>query len=146
MFGGIKDLFINPTTIYHHPVEYATFTSETDLVNQVLNINKQLFQYKLIKPHDVIVIDYDAQLNHAVDIMKETKDNKYFKDIIYKEPETMIGLETSIAIIINVNTYHDRYRIYNTLLRARTAVFVLETKIAKQERVEIISNNQKRMK
>jgi hypothetical protein len=146
MFGGIKDLFINPTTIYHHPVEYKTFSTESDLINKIINVANNLFQSKLILPQEVTIIDFNPELNQAMKEIKEKKDNKYLKDIQYKVPETMIGLETSIAMIINVDSYEDRYRIYNALLRARTAVFVFETVKAKLARFEIVSETQKRIK
>jgi hypothetical protein len=143
MFGGIKDIYVNPTTIYHHPVQYLLFEHDQDMINQVRNILKELLKHPNIRPDEITLIDYQSGLAPVVKKILELKPiDKYFRDVRISTPEKMLGLETKFVILLSVNHYHDRYRIYNTLLRAQTAVFVFETEEAKAQRLAIIHTYQ----
>jgi len=135
--AGIKSRHLNVYQEHHHPVDFKIYEDDKDLIRQVDALIRELTKFKTIRPEDITIIDIDESNN----TFKTKIDMKLLPTSImsvsYVTPEMFNGLENSIIILIHLTTYQPRFTLYKLFTRARTSLFVFETKQASLERKKL---------
>jgi hypothetical protein len=135
--AGIKSSRMSLYQEHHHPVEFKTYTDDIDLIEKLEKLIRELTKFKTIGPEDITIIDLDS-VNSMVKKRRDTKSlSSTIMPISYYSPENFNGLENSMIILLHVKSYQQRFVLYKLFTRARTALFVFETKQASFERKKI---------
>lgn len=119
------------------PVEYATWESEEGQVEKIEALLKKLAK-EGVPSKDIIILSPKKYESSAVSLLKETKVRAYSptnrKGIAFCTIQGFKGLESTVIVLVDVDSYSAEKLLYVGLSRAKTGLFVFESKRAQKER------------
>ena len=124
------------------PVNHFTYNNDDEQIEKVENLLSSLRSEK-VKTSDIIILSakkYEEsivnKLKTKIDIYNPSVNSD--KNISFSTIHSFKGLEKKIVIITDVENYKETKLLYIGFSRARTALYVFETKKAAEERADIL--------
>lgn len=124
------------------PVNHFTYDSDEEQIDKIENL-LATFKIEKIKSADMIILSpkkFDdsvvSRLRTRVSLYNPLADND--KNICFSTIHSFKGLEKKIVMIVDVDNYKEVKLLYIGFSRARTALYVFETKKAAEERADIL--------
>ncbi len=137
---GVKYNYFE-TNIDGPPVNYITYNTAEEQKNKLSNLILKLKSEKLEESKIVILSPYKFQ-NSVVSLLTGFKIEEYRPEITgritFSTIQAYKGLENSVVIICDINTFEHDKLMYVALSRARTALYVFETEKADKERKKLL--------
>lgn len=133
-----KDLW---TKVEGLPVDHKTCSSDEEQLEKLEALLKEL-QEKNIEKGKITILSPKSRENSIVSRVECSKikdyDFKSTENITFSTIQSFKGLENSVVILIDVNSYSVVNLMYVALSRARTALYIFESKNAHSEYSELL--------
>lgn len=118
------------------PVQYLTYASTDEGVSKIEDVLHSLIQNH-IAPKKITVLSPLKRENSIVDCVKnyDIRDYKVYgsNKITFSTVHSFKGLENSIILLTDISSFSDSQLMYVALSRARNALYIFETNVAKEE-------------
>lgn len=122
------------------PVSYNSFGDAAEEASKIDSLIDQLLNDK-ISPQDIIILSPLKRESSVTDCLKHVVKDYNISDkkhIQFSTIHSFKGLESKIVILSDITSYSQEKLIYIAYSRARSALFVFESKEASTERLKII--------
>lgn len=133
-----KDLW---TKVEGIPVDHKTCTSEEEELEKLEDLLRELDE-KNIEKDKITILSPKSRENSIVSKIENIKIKDYSfrsnNEISFSTIQSFKGLENSVVIMVDINTYSSMNLMYVGLSRARTALYIFETKGAHVEYSELL--------
>ena len=133
-----KDLW---TKVEGIPVDHKTCTSEEEELEKLEDLLRELDE-KNIEKDKITILSPRSRENSIVSKIENIKIKDYSfrsnNEISFSTIQSFKGLENSVVIMVDINTYSSMNLMYVGLSRARTALYIFETKGAHVEYSELL--------
>lgn len=133
-----KDLW---TKVEGIPVDHKTCASEEEELEKLEDLLRELDE-KNIEKDKITILSPKSRENSIVSKIENIKIKDYSfrsnNEISFSTIQSFKGLENSVVIMVDINTYSSMNLMYVGLSRARTALYIFETKGAHVEYSELL--------
>lgn len=118
------------------PVQYMIYQNEEDQREKLVNIIKELDENQ-VEPGDITILSPKKKENSVVKLLQGIIVQQYSvpksENLTFSTIQGFKGLENKVIILVDIENFHDKKLMYVGLSRARTCLYVLETRMAKSE-------------
>lgn len=122
------------------PVNYITFSDMDDQKEKLESVLDSLIK-EGVPEKNITILSPVIMENSVVSLVKDYNIRNYSdvsaRNITFSTIQGFKGLENSVIIITDVNTYEDKKLMYVALSRPRTCLYILESKNAEGEYVKL---------
>lgn len=133
-----KDLW---TKVEGLPVDHKTYFSEEEELDKLMQLLKEL-EDKNIEREKITILSPRRRENSIIsrveNIIIKDYNFKSSDNISFSTVQSFKGLENSVVILVDINSYSAVNLMYVALSRARTALYIFETKIAHTEYTDLL--------
>ncbi|NCC73252.1 MAG: DUF2075 domain-containing protein [Sphingobacteriia bacterium] len=140
MISGFDNKAYLPSNIDGPPVQYETYDSEEEQIDKLRNLLKKL-QDDGVNKQNITILSPCKRERSIVGKFSESQIRNFrisnLNDIQFSTIHSFKGLENNVIIITDVETFSDEKLLYVGLSRARTALYIFESRIADQERNQL---------
>ena len=118
------------------PVEHKYCVSEEEAIEKLEEL-LLLLHAKHIKNEQITILSPKRKENSIVSKVEKTKINDFtfnqVEEVTFSTIQSFKGLENSVIILVDIDTYSSEKLMYVALSRARSGLFILESKNAHAE-------------
>ena len=133
-----KDLW---TKVEGLPVDHKTYFSEEEELDKLMQLLNEL-EDKNIEREKITILSPRRRENSIIsrveNIIIKDYNFKSSDNISFSTVQSFKGLENSVVILVDINSYSAVNLMYVALSRARTALYIFETKIAHTEYTDLL--------
>ena len=139
--SGFSDQKYSKNTINGMPVSYFTWRNENEQIEKVELLLAKLLKKENVKPETITILS-SHRVEESIISKINIKIRKYstISDnyLSFCTIHSFKGLENSIIILTDIDSYSDNRLLYVGLSRARAVLYVFESEVAHEERLKLL--------
>jgi hypothetical protein len=123
------------------PVNYLTWRNENEQIDKIELLLERLLQKEKLKPETITILSSRRMEDSVVSKLKMQLRNYTLNPgnyLSFSTIQSFKGLENSVIILTDIDSYSDNKILYVGLSRARVVLYILESESAHMERSKLL--------